>query len=526
MMAAASALLLWRFAAACAGSVVLALLLATLLPLAARRWPALAAHRATWLLAQGTVVLAFLLALPASQPLPHAAPLVPVTIDTPLPAIEPAQDDFPAAAGALGATRPAAPPAPQRFLTQLPTAWLPAAWLGVYLVGLAWHAARRVQASRRWHAQVLHHSDPVAQDDLCSWPAITPAQRERIARARLRVRTTALPMSPVLLGGRRRCLVLPAHLRTLALDQQHLIVEHELTHWRRADPGWLAVAGAATLLFWFNRPFAHLAAGLREAVELGCDDAVLAGRTMRERQGYAAALVAQLKLERGGMMAAPAFGQLGIADRVLRMRDAHPPRLAPHGRVLCAAAALLLAFGAVALQPAFSQAAADLPAAMPPAAATAATAAIDAWRYPIDRPRVTSLYGVQSSILPHGHHGVDFAARRGTPVLAVADGTVIEAAANPTWGNYVRIDHGGGRSSLAIHLERATVAYGQRVAAGSVIGAAGASGRATGPHLHFEYWQDGRRLDPALMLAGLDAHATSRALARRRSQGHPVPTEE
>jgi murein DD-endopeptidase MepM/ murein hydrolase activator NlpD len=90
----------------------------------------------------------------------------------------------------------------------------------------------------------------------------------------------------------------------------------------------------------------------------------------------------------------------------------------------------------------------------------------------------------------------------------------------------VRIDHGAGRQSLVMHLDRIDVAAGQQVAAGQVVGAAGATGKATGPHLHLEYWQDGRRLDPALMLAGLDAHATPRALARRAAQGYPQPTGE
>jgi murein DD-endopeptidase MepM/ murein hydrolase activator NlpD len=162
-----------------------------------------------------------------------------------------------------------------------------------------------------------------------------------------------------------------------------------------------------------------------------------------------------------------------------------------------------------------------MPTPLPPAGA-----GLEPWRYPIAAPLVTSLYGVRSDLVPTGHHGVDFRASRGTPVLAVAGGTVVEAATNPEWGNYVRIDHGAGRSSLAMHLDHANVAYGRHVTAGDVIGASGASGRATGPHLHFEYWLNGARLNPELMLADLSTHATARALARRRAQGAPVPSQE
>lgn len=545
MMAADSILLLLRFGAACTASLAVAWLLALLLTAAARRMPALTAHRGTWLLAQAAVALAFLPAfLPSSLPallpalpapalpLPHPAALAVIAIDVPATQEEPHAHTAPAAVPQAPATRAAAPGIDAASAGRAALAWLPAAWLAVYLAGLAWHTARRVRASRRWHAWLLRHTRPVDGDALQDWLAVTPDQRSRIAAAGLALRTTDLPLSPVLLGGRRRCLVFPAHLGALDAAQQTLVVEHELTHWRRADPLWLALSGIAALLFWFNRPFRQLAEGLGEAVELGCDDAVLAGRGMRERQGYAAALVAQLKLERCARQAAmqdacavPAFGQLGVKERVLRMRDARPARLSLRGRMACALAALGTAGFGIALQPALS---APRPQAQPvPAAAAAASTPEDEapWHYPLSRVRVTGLYGVRSALVPEGHHGVDFAAARGTPVMAPAAGMVVEAATHPRWGNYVRIDHGKGRSSLAIHLERSSVTYGQRVAAGDVIGAAGASGAATGPHLHFEYWQDGRRLDPELMLADLASHATAKARARRQAQGNPLPTD-
>lgn len=521
-------LILLRFGAACAASLVLALLLFVLLRRAAARWPALAAHRSVWLMAQAAVALALLLAcmpLPRSSvapvldlPLSHAEAGPALAVLAPLPAAAPAATASDASASdAAATTAPAVRPDPAALALR----WLPSTWLGVYLAGLGWRSARRLRAWRHWRA-LLRHARPVGIDELRAWPALSPRQLDAIGAGRLTVRSTALPLPPLLFGLFRPCLLLPTHLSTLDPGQQRLVVEHELTHWRRADPLWLALSGLAGLLFWFNRPFQQLGHGLRDAVELGCDDAVLAGRDARERHSYAAALVAQLRLQARGdgrACPAPAFGDSGVLERVQRMRQARPPRLSVARRLLAGALVLALALGGAALQPAFS------PAVAAPPNAAHAPAVVQPWRYPLEQVRVTTLYGVRNRLVPTGNHGVDFAARRGTPVLAVADGEVLEAAFDPRWGHYVRVGHGGGARSLVIHLDAIAVRQGQRVAAGARLGSAGDSGRASGPHLHLEYWRDGRRLDPALMLADLDDHATPRALARRRAQGHPIPTD-
>jgi murein DD-endopeptidase MepM/ murein hydrolase activator NlpD len=107
--------------------------------------------------------------------------------------------------------------------------------------------------------------------------------------------------------------------------------------------------------------------------------------------------------------------------------------------------------------------------------------------------------------------------------LAVAAGTVVTSGTDERYGNYVQVDHGQGRSSFFAHLDRAAVNTGDRVQAGQVIGAVGATGFATGPHLHLEYRQDGEPRDPQRMYADLDEHATARALARRNAQRHAAP---
>ncbi len=99
------------------------------------------------------------------------------------------------------------------------------------------------------------------------------------------------------------------------------------------------------------------------------------------------------------------------------------------------------------------------------------------------------------------HTGVDIRLPEGTPVRAIAGGVVVLAAEQFFGGKSVVIDHGGAVFSLYYHLQRYSVEEGRRVARGETIGAVGATGRATGPHLHFGVRVPGGRVDPSLLFA-------------------------
>jgi len=94
------------------------------------------------------------------------------------------------------------------------------------------------------------------------------------------------------------------------------------------------------------------------------------------------------------------------------------------------------------------------------------------------------------------HHGTDFGARRGTPLLAVNDGRVSFAGWMGGYGRVVKIKHAGGYESLYAHQSRIRVKRGQRVKKGQIIGYVGSSGRSTGPHLHFGLKKNGRWVNP------------------------------
>lgn len=117
--------------------------------------------------------------------------------------------------------------------------------------------------------------------------------------------------------------------------------------------------------------------------------------------------------------------------------------------------------------------------------------------------RLSSRFGLRRIFngLPRNpHNGLDFAAPSGAPVRAPAAGTVVDAGDYFFNGQTVFVDHGQGLVSAYMHLSRIDVKTGQVVARGERLGAVGATGRSTGPHLHWTVILNGTPVDPALFL--------------------------
>ena len=94
------------------------------------------------------------------------------------------------------------------------------------------------------------------------------------------------------------------------------------------------------------------------------------------------------------------------------------------------------------------------------------------------------------------HYGIDIATSQGSPIFATADGTVIKVKTEKLGGNVVIINHGGGVTTVYCHLSKFNVKVGQKVKRRDVIGYVGQTGKAIGPHVHYEVQKNGRAVNP------------------------------
>ena len=120
-------------------------------------------------------------------------------------------------------------------------------------------------------------------------------------------------------------------------------------------------------------------------------------------------------------------------------------------------------------------------------------------RAPVKYSRISSRYSgrrfhpVQKRY--KAHLGTDYAAPHGTPIYATADGNVIAASYTRGNGNYVKIKHNDTYTTQYLHMTKRAVRNGQRVSQGEVIGYVGSTGLATGPHVCYRFWKNGRQVD-------------------------------
>ncbi|MDT0642043.1 peptidoglycan DD-metalloendopeptidase family protein [Zunongwangia sp. F363] len=119
---------------------------------------------------------------------------------------------------------------------------------------------------------------------------------------------------------------------------------------------------------------------------------------------------------------------------------------------------------------------------------------------PLDYSRISSRYSkrryhpVQKRW--KAHLGTDYAAARGTPIVSTADGVVIASSYTSGNGNYVKVRHNNKYTTQYLHMSKRNVRNGQAVKQGDVIGFVGSTGLATGPHVCYRFWVNGRQVDP------------------------------
>ena len=120
---------------------------------------------------------------------------------------------------------------------------------------------------------------------------------------------------------------------------------------------------------------------------------------------------------------------------------------------------------------------------------------------PLQFSRISSRYNLKRKIAYYGnrvkpHKGTDFAAPIGTPILATANGTVVESRRKGGNGNYVKIRHNATYSTQYLHMSKRLVSVGAYVKQGDVIGKVGMTGNTGGPHVCYRFWKNGNQVDP------------------------------
>lgn len=320
--------------------------------------------------------------------------------------------------------------------------------------------------------------------------------------------------APFTLGIFRPRIYLPAALTGAA---RQAVVLHERTHLRRHDPQIKPLFYAVVCLHWFN-PLAWLAfRQLEREMESACDEAAVRDCDAAARNAYCESIL-QYALQGRMAPGSLAFGQGSVKTRIVHLL--HYRKIGAGALVVCAAA-VGLSVTACMMQPQVEEATPETaettqsePApqstATPETAVTftANTAGLPNLDDPENSPRFLCPveYTYISRYMDNSHRGDDLAADKGAPVYAVQDGVVTYADFHYSYGYCVILDHGTGPdgnqwSTLYAHMDDYTVANGQVVKAGELIGHAGSTGNATGNHLHFEVFLNGGVTQPRYLTA-------------------------
>ncbi|HSG81184.1 MAG TPA: M23/M56 family metallopeptidase [Gemmatimonadota bacterium] len=383
-----------------------------------------------------------------------------------------------------------------------PPAW-PLALAIVWLVG-ATATGASLYRRRRGYRRIVRQASPLATVPI---RVLLERWRHELGiRRQVAVVTSAALHSPFTIGSLRPVVFLPQAV--VEHDEPGVVesvIAHELAHIKRWDDLVLGLQLAVSVLYFFN-PVAWLSAGrMHEASEYACDRLVIAGR-MNPRQ-YARGIVTVLRLGlTGGPSLTPALGggMPKMRARLETIMKGVPESLYDRRTRLTLPAIVVLGLFLLPMASATGDGAQEI------GAAAVAVQQVNApvLANPLPGSRVSARFGPMIDPFNGGkadHKGIDLVGAPGAEVLAPADGLVQvateEYSGGPAYGTVVILDHGGGLTTHYYHLGGLSVSDGERVSSGEPIGIQGATGRTTGPHVHFEVRVDGEPRDPALYVA-------------------------
>lgn len=307
---------------------------------------------------------------------------------------------------------------------------------------------------------------------------------------------TEQQVSPFVFGFFKPCIIISKHVLSMPSPQLNLLIQHELTHLKNRDPQAVILVRLVTCLSWFNPVIRWMEKRFLQAMELDCDRQVLVQHPQHQLE-YAQALITCLRLtnvqKESGLNAYFSGAKFEKRDFEQRIRAAMSNevirknmkyyQLALIGLVSIMFTSILFA------QPMVVQ----LDEVKPQQGII-----------PVFKARISSDYDdINEFRSKKAHKGIDFAAPKGTDVVASYSG-VIKVADNTTlhrhYGNVILIEHQGNIQSLYAHLDTLDVNVGDFVTAGQKIGTVGTTGRVTGPHLHFEMLSQQYRINPRVYL--------------------------
>lgn len=340
-------------------------------------------------------------------------------------------------------------------------------------------------------------------------------QRQFLMKNKVSILQSDEAISPMVLGLLRPKLILPSHMFQLPIEQQTLLIEHEINHLKRRDLFWLFSTHLLQTAFWFMPFYRFVNKKLTLAIEVECDQQVLEVYPTKSKS-YGQALINVARQTRTAFVpqvAAINHGQLDeLKQRLLITQNINKQEgnnTMKRFSYLLSSTALVLLSWTLNAKDVKSITVDDFKHLHVHATKNmkdnVEVEKIDGlWLNPVKTAKVSSSFKAKERFRKSKPHlGIDLAAAQGDEIVAASSGVVIIAdnsTLHKNYGNVVIIDHGEGVVTLYAHMENIAVQVGDVVGAGHFIGTVGSTGRSTGPHLHFEVLAEKSHVDPASLI--------------------------
>ena len=363
-------------------------------------------------------------------------------------------------------------------------------WGVILLTGVLWMIAQFAVRLRRVN-QIIAAARPVKQcHSICG-----QLHYKKLVRLqqffKIKVVISDDTISPFAYQLKQPVLVFPTKLFSELESQQiGLIIRHEFIHLKRNDGVIVLLVNLLRCFVWFSPFIRYFYKQMVWGIEASCDSEVLSNK-QNLRRSYAHAMLTVLRgsataISRETVAAFSPKTNRNLSMRIKHIMNSSSDKFKSHfDKLKLWSWAAGIACVTIMVQPQLNASTLEIKNRL---------------LNPVKQSQISSHYGANNRFHKF-HRGIDLAADRGTPVLAVNSGVVKVSTdllkGKKNYGTLVIIDHGNGLHSLYSHLNSRAVNVGEKVQAGQLIGEVGETGLASGPHLHLEILQDSQSRDPA-----------------------------